>query len=520
METQIGIVKRISADLSQPLQDMQCQILSQLEGKLKTATLMIEQLRSEKKANEYGQNGKQKGDDRDITAMMDGLRRMKASKKIKYVSKKKALYEVVHEIEKWQARYDPTWILIMQMSHRSIDKELHKEQTKAEREQIPIIVAAKGMRDAARAAQGENVVDRIPIWIDDLNLSPLQIPHSSVQHSLLHDEEEAILIDTVICNPAAHTGKTTQAVRNLARVLGEVEPATFSLLKCRGVIKITNEKCLASWGPSHSDFQFIFNIPPQHTNPQSLRTLLLSRASYPLDERLDLAKRLTSSILFVHTVRFVHKNIRPENIIIFQNQHSQIGAPFLAGFEQFRVEDGHTYRVGDDKWHQNLCINLSYSPVILLIDSLLDRHPTRQGTNPQSYYQMQHDIYSLGVVLLEIGLWTSFVLYDSEEESSLPTGNSLLETTDLMHYENILGGATQVKLKLENLAANKLPAQLGRRYTEIVLLCLRCLDQGTGVDGDGKGFGTDATDWTDEDGITIGVRYIENVLMKMQEFVM
>lgn len=520
METQIEIVKRISADLSKTLQDMQCQVLSQLEGKLKTATLMIEQLRNEKKTSEYAKNGKHTGDDRNITTMMNDLRGMKASKKIKYVSNKNALYEVVHEIDKWQARYDPTWILIMQMSNRNIDEELHKEQKKPERKQIPIIVAAKGIRDATRAAQGENVVDRIPIWIDDLNLRPLQIPHSSVQLSMLHDEKETILIDTVTCNPAAHAEKTTQEVRNLARILGEVEPSTFGLLKCRGVIKITNEKCRAFWGPSHSCFKFIFNVPPQHTNPQSLRTLLLSGTSYPLDERLDLAKRLTSSILFVHTVRFVHKNIRPETIIIFQNPNLHIGAPFLAGFEQFRVEDGHTYRVGDNKWHQNLCINLSHSPVILLIDSLLDRHPTRQGTNPQLYYEMQHDIYSLGVVLLEIGLWTSFVLYDSEEKSLSPTSNSILETTDLMHYQEIPDDATQVKRKLEYLAANELPVRLGRRYTEIVLLCLRCLDQGTGVDGDGKGFGIDATDWTDEDGITIGVRYIEKVLIKMQEIVM
>lgn len=32
---------------------------------------------------------------------------------------------------------------------------------------------------------------------------------------------------------------------------------------------------------------------------------------------------------------------------------------------------------------------------------------------------MQHDIYSLGVVLLEIGLWTSFVEYHKEQKPSL-----------------------------------------------------------------------------------------------------
>jgi hypothetical protein len=133
---------------------------------------------------------------------------------------------------------------------------------------------------------------------------------------------------------------------------------------------------------------------------------------------------------------------------------------------------------------------------------------------------MQHDIYSLGVVLLEIGLWTSFVLYGPEEESFSPVPNNILEPADLAQPRNSLGGASQNKLKLEDLAAKELPARLGRRYTDIVLLCLRCLDLGSGADQDGKGFGADTADWTDEDGVMIGVRYIENVLEKMQEITM
>lgn len=49
---------------------------------------------------------------------------------------------------------------------------------------------------------------------------------------------------------------------------------------------------------------------------------------------------------------------------------------------------------GDDKWQDNLY-----------------RHPERQGKNPEESYTMHHDVYSLGVCLLEIGLWTSFVKY-------------------------------------------------------------------------------------------------------------
>lgn len=132
---------------------------------------------------------------------------------------------------------------------------------------------------------------------------------------------------------------------------------------------------------------------------------------------------------------------------------------------------------------------------------------------------MQHDIYSLSVVLLEIALWTSFVLYDLEEDSSWPIANNILGLTELTKFQKILGGASQIKQRFEDLATHELPARLGRRYTDIVLLCLQCLDYGTDVHQDGKGFGVNAAGRTDEDGFTIGVRYIENVLMKMQEIV-
>lgn len=514
METQIEILKRIAGSLDKRLQDMQSQVLSQLEGKLKTASLIIEQMLSEKREIEKTKKDKWKHDDRDFATAIKGLGDMRASKKAKYVIKKSALYQIVDEIEKWQARYDPTWILIMQMSIGDIDESLHEQQKKLEHQQIPLIAAAKGIRDAARAIQDEKVEDRRPIWIDYLDLRPSSIPHSSVQLSTLQDAKESVLIDTMISNPAANVKKTVKEVRNLARVLAEVDPSTFGLLKCRGVIKVAKE--LSSLGSPSVDFKFILNIPPQLYNPRSLRTVLLSGTSYPLDERLKLAKRLTSSILFVHTVQFVHKNIRPETIIVFQNEYSDIGAPFLAGFEQFRLEDGNTYRAGDDIWEHNLCKSSPYFSVIILTSCLPDRHPSRQGTHPEVDYQMQHDIYSLGVVLLEIGLWASFVLYGQGDSPSAVL-SSILGPADLARPRSPLGSASQNKLKLEDIAVRELPGRLGRRYTDVVLLCLRCLDPGSGADQDDKGFGVGPADLTDEDGVVIGVRYIENVLEKMQE---
>jgi hypothetical protein len=78
------------------------------------------------------------------------------------------------------------------------------------------------------------------------------------------------------------------------------------------------------------------------------------------------------------------------------------------------------------------------------------------------------------------------------------------------------GSASRKKLELEDLAIRELPSRLGKRYTDVVLLCLRCLDSGSGANHDGQGFGVGAADYTDEDGVMIGVSYIENVLEKMQ----
>ncbi|KAL5330700.1 hypothetical protein ACEPPN_000219 [Leptodophora sp. 'Broadleaf-Isolate-01'] len=530
METQIGILKRVAAagQLSNALQTMQSQVLSQLEGKLKTASLIIEQLMTEKREEEKvraksdPKDLKRKHDDRDITAGIKEFGGMRVNSKLKYVCKKKALLEIVQEIEKWQARYDPTWILIMQMSSKNIDDELEQQEKKPKRKQIPIIIAAKGIRDAARASQDMKVRDQGTVWIsiDDIDLIPTPIPHSSVEISQLDDEKSMVLIDTMVSNPSANVNSTTKEVRNLARILAEVDPSTFGLLKCRGVIRVPNYELLSRLGtvpdPKSPSiyrlpvFKFIFEVPAQLSNPQSLRAVLLSGKVYPLDERLELAKKLASSVLFVHTVQFVHKNIRPETIVVFENENSSIGAPYLAGFEKFRFEDGNTFLAGDALWDHNLY-----------------RHPSRQGTRPGMHYQMQHDIYSLGVVLLEIGLWTSFASPGTETSSMIPS--LVLGPANPDSVKLPLGTPTQLKAHLEALAKNELPSRLGKRYTEIVLLCLQCLDQniqnedesGNEKDGRGSGFGVgvggEDEEIVDEDGVVIGVRYIENVLQKMLE---
>jgi serine/threonine protein kinase len=215
--------------------------------------------------------------------------------------------------------------------------------------------------------------------------------------------------------------------------------------------------------------------------------LSTSEDLYSLNERIDLAKILASSVVYVHSSRFVHKNIRPETIVVFDNNTSPIGAVFLIGFENFRPEGGQTFLASDSLWEKDLY-----------------RHPTRQGLRPQEEYIMQHDIYSLGVTLLEIGLWTSFVI--ELEGSTELTPAPELDIAGHLTERNPRKRAAGIKGSLIEAAERRLPSKMGQKYTNIVLSCLTCLDNTH------NGFG-DEDDFMDKDGILVGVRYIENVRM-------
>jgi len=67
----------------------------------------------------------------------------------------------------------------------------------------------------------------------------------------------------------------------------------------------------------------------------------------------------------------------------------------------------------------------------------------------------------------------------------------------------------KIQKKLVALAKARLPSKLGRKYTDVVVTCLTCLDTG-------NTFGEEK-DYRDEDGILVGVRYIEKVFFALQE---
>lgn len=410
----------------------------------------------------------------EIGSLSDG--RKNRLGKIKFaLFAKGSLEAAVAEFAEWHNLLLPLLYLLPRSTDPRIDRQILAEQAGSN----TAISTVQNLKRAftALAAGKENPVTFVP---DARYYSGRKlIRYTAVQSKRLSDNHH-VIIDSISCE--GHGGRfVPQDVRNLAGILKEVDPMTFGIPACTGVVKIKDSK-----GRSIR-LEMVFDVPQGLENPRSLRDLLLSldieNESHPINVRIQLAKRLARTVLFVHSANFVHKNFRPETIIIFDQRNNkninEIGLPFLVGFQKVRAAGGPTELVGDNAWEQDIY-----------------RHPTRQGHHPEEVYNMQHDIYSLGVCLLEIALWKSFVSWDASGKHAHP-----LMTPESERLLKSNTTPSDTKDKLVKMAREVIPKRLGTRYTEVTISCLKCLDHGDG----------DNSELLAEDNIPVGSSYIERV---------
>jgi hypothetical protein len=152
------------------------------------------------------------------------------------------------------------------------------------------------------------------------------------------------------------------------------------------------------------------------------------------------------------------------------------------------MADGRTYGHRDSSWEKNIY-----------------RHPHQQGFSSHEYYLMQDDIYALGVCLLEIGLWQSFVICDKED--GIPQSGSGIDLSGALTIKEETKRALRIKELFIAAAQERLPIMVGPKYSNVVVSCLSCLDRDNG----------DESEFQDSDGVVIGVKYIERVLFELQQ---
>ncbi|KAF9776677.1 hypothetical protein IL306_005119, partial [Fusarium sp. DS 682] len=163
-----------------------------------------------------------------------------------------------------------------------------------------------------------------------------------------------------------------------------------------------------------------------------------------LTARIRLAHKLTLCLQRLHTYSWVHKSLRPENVLLFppENTLSEIQNAFedprIVGFEYSRQDSDFSDQFGESEIKRNIY-----------------RHPTRWG-QPTNRFERIHDMYALGVILLEIGLWSRADQLD----------NGVLVTSDMSR------NPVAVQNKLLKHAHVRLGFYAGDTFRDTVVGCL------------------------------------------------
>ncbi|KPM39368.1 hypothetical protein AK830_g7189 [Neonectria ditissima] len=468
--TQLEFLKRVEPMMDESHRELVEQTLRMFLSKLETVTALLKRLLKPRNASD--------GPVVDAETV---------PKRIKYAFKKESLDEAIDALEIWQRVSDPSWFLLLRIADRQLDSELSSNGSETASTIPSTLMIRSGLQEVGQDTNSTSGISLPPEALKKMRISGIQFCDAQAAEVAGSTRAAMYILSRINCPPLVKYHNTKKDIRDLARKLQHDEPHTFGLLNCKGFIT----KLLNDGDNTRAAFTMVFRIPLGLSSPRSLRDLLLNAPTpSSLSQRFEMAQELAKAVSYVHTFGFVHKNIRPESILSFGSPNTPTRSVFLVGFENFRREEGNTQRRGDDVPERNLY-----------------RHPTRQGPTPQDDYLMQHDIYSLGVCLLEVGLWQSFFQYDVENGSTV--ASALLgippdsTTKHVAYYLSTTG-----KSHLLSLTRSELRQCMGTKYAEVVETCLTCLDP------DNTDFG-DQRQFEDEDGIRVGVRYIEKVLYRL-----
>lgn len=225
--------------------------------------------------------------------------------------------------------------------------------------------------------------------------------------------------------------------------------------------RYTGTMRLLGWfvDPHRPRYAFVYEIPgpaslritslDHYHSPQTLLSFLQHAANTDtnnmpcLEDRFRLAFRLALSLLHIHAKGVSHRNINSSNVVFVDIDRSTdtdampwkdgaIRRPFLTSFDT-SGEDTHAA-------HQESFISSIY------------RHPTAES-GIRTAYKPAHDIYSLGLILLEVGLW-------------MPIHK--LWKTKYSHQT--------FKARLQTVYSKKLAGKCGNRYMRVVEYCLSAAD--------------------------------------------
>ncbi|KAF4342745.1 het-s domain protein [Fusarium beomiforme] len=388
--------------------------------------------------------------------------------KLEYTIKgRDAITRLCTQLEAWEGSLNTVlfaYILSSRCNSPSLSLEVSpispKGQTRWQR-------TAELMRNCLNDRQPTSL-ELSPAAIDDKNFTPVMF--SSVRW---RGHPGPSLIES------HNSTASEEEVKDIATFLSKADESVVSILKCQG----------------YNGHTLLFQLPQMSAEPRSLQKVLVDAYStlptHDLAERLELMKKIATSILFIHTADHVHKSIRTSNILLLDMTPKSLGKPYLVGFDLSRKSIKSSRLTKTPEWW-----NAYYVA------------PDRQGDTNRAYTLLD-DVYSFGVVLLELSLWRSFARW--RKSSKPPYELKWSRGSDMLRSE---AGSTlplnpeQLKQKFVQLAKETVPVKLGLTMSKLIVSCLTCLDD--------DGMFKDQRGSNGSDGSSLGIKYIKEVILQLE----
>lgn len=278
---------------------------------------------------------------------------------------------------------------------------------------------------------------------------------------------------------------------------GLTETISFGVLECLGWLMIDLD---------YSRIGLVFRLPDQQTyRPISLYEMIRRdrRARHPgpaLGTRFSIAFRLVKRVASMIVVGWLHKSMRSHNVLLFKQsvsepRHSSIitsnGAedtkrqPCHQDSEDLYLT-GFSYARPGDLNDADLSTLPSYNPAFSLYRpprSMLQIHSPDANSPPNNQPLTSHpgatlDIYGLGIILLEIGLWkTISEIYEDCRKAKLRSRNATFpsivsETCPDSSASGLTLKEFQESPNMLLLMVESLGPRVGITYRDVVRQCL------------------------------------------------
>jgi serine/threonine protein kinase len=321
----------------------------------------------------------------------------------------------------------------------------------------------------SRAVNGVSATPTGPqLEIKSMNPDEKSLRKDKTRYFAVKGTDQAVLIEWLPwLSISQDIDEREDRLRKVSGLLGGQRSPELRLLPCAGYLKQTD------YGVGKQRFALVYELAFKPPRTRSLLDLLKTFSKVqlpPLEARTGLARLLCRSMLLYHSSNWIHHDFRSHNIVFmsgfssvdanipkeFEFEGINLSAPYTVGFGHARDETAESLMLADRKAAEKEMSEYKryWSPNYLT---------SSKEKRTERSFQREHDIYSLGCVLLEIGVWKPLESYSWSSK-----------------YEDS-HRAWHARLLREE---GKLRALCGSRYAEAVMTCLRRSIANSSVAGD------------------------------------